>query len=203
MSLSICLGSACLAVVSGCAEKLPAPPIDVGAAIAPAAAYQIGPLDQLQVFVWRAQDLSVNVPVRPDGRVSLPLVGDLDAAGKTVTELSTEITKSLREFMQNPVVTVTVTSFGSASGQTVQVVGEAGTPTSIPYRTGLTILDVMVAVGGLTEFAAGNDARLIRKDGENEKVYGLRLESLLSDGDLSQNFGVLPGDTILIPKSFF
>ena len=137
------------------------------------------------------------------GRVSLPLIGDLDAAGKTAAELATEITASLREFMQNPVVTVTVTSFGSAGGQTVQVVGEVGTPTSVPYRAGLTVLDVMVAVGGLSEFAAGNDARLIRGEGKDEKVYGLQLESLLSDGDLSQNVSVLPGDTILIPKSFF
>jgi polysaccharide export outer membrane protein len=179
----------------------PAPPTDPADA-GPADQYEIGPLDSLQVFVWRAQDLSTEVPVRPDGRISLPLVGELVAAGKTPEALSLEITEALRAYVQNPVVSVIVTGFGAVGGQTVRVVGETGAPATIPYRAGMTALDAMIAVGGLSEFAAGNDARLIRGLGEEKDVYSLRLEDLLSRGDVSANVRLLPGDIILVPKGY-
>lgn len=188
--------------ILGC-EQLPPPPSEPFDTQRPTAEYEIGPLDQLQVFVWRSEDLSIDVPVRPDGRVSLPLIGEMEAAGKTADSLAADITRELKAFVQDPIVSVIVTSFGSAGGQTVQVVGEAGQPTAIPFRAGMTVLDVMVAVGGLSEFAAGNDAVLIRGRGDAEEVYGLELESLLNDGNLNANAPVLPGDVILIPKSFF
>jgi polysaccharide biosynthesis/export protein len=190
-----------LLLVVAC-TTLPPPPVDPAAEAGPAALYEIGPLDNLRVFVWRAQDLSTDVPVRPDGRISLPLVGELVAAGKTPEELSIEITEALRAYVQNPVVSVIVTGFGAMGGQTVRIVGETGAPATIPYRTGMTALDAMIAVGGLSEFAAGNDARLIRGLGDDQEVYRLRLNDLLSRGDVSANVRLLPGDIILVPKGF-
>jgi len=180
----------------------PAAPSDPAAEAGPADQYEIGPLDNLRVFVWRAQDLSTDVPVRPDGRISLPLVGEMVAAGKTPEELTLEITEALRAYVQNPVVSVIVTGFGAVGGQTVRIVGETGAPATIPYRTGMTALDAMIAVGGLSEFAAGNDARLIRGLGEEKDVYRLRLNDLLNRGDVGANVRLLPGDIILVPKSF-
>jgi polysaccharide export outer membrane protein len=188
-------------LVVACATP-PAPPTDPAADAGPTEQYQIGPLDNLRIFVWRAEDLSAEVPVRPDGRISLPLVGEMVAAGKTPEELSLEITEALRAYVQNPVVSVIVTGFGAVGGQTVRVVGETGAPATIPYRTGMTALDAMIAVGGLSEFAAGNDARLIRGLGDAKDVYSLRLEDLLSRGDVSANVRLLPGDIILVPKGY-
>lgn len=187
-------------LVAACGTP-PAPPTDPADA-GPAEQYEIGPLDNLRVFVWRAEDLSAEVPVRPDGRISLPLVGEMVAAGKTPETLSLEITEALRAYVQNPVVSVIITGFGAVGGQTVRVVGETGEPATIPYRTGMTALDAMIAVGGLSEFAAGNDARLIRGLGDAKDVYSLRLEDLLSRGDVSANVRLLPGDIILVPKGY-
>ena len=149
-----------LCLLAACQNRL-APPDDPTLDLASRASYEIAPLDRLQVFVWRAEDLSVDVPVRPDGWISLPLVGEMRAAGKAPDELADEIEQELRTFVQNPVVSVIVTGFGDAAGQTVRVIGEAGRPAAVPYRAGLRVLDVMVTVGGLSEFAAGNDAVLI------------------------------------------
>ena len=190
-----------LLLVVACSTP-PAPPFDPTAEVGPTDLYEIGPLDNLRVFVWRAQDLSTEVPVRPDGRISLPLVGEMVATGKTPEELSIEITEALRAYVQNPVVSVIVTGFGAMGGQTVRVVGETGAPATIPYRTGMTVLDAMIAVGGLSEFAAGNDARLIRGLGDEKDVYSLRLDDLLSRGDVSANVRLLPGDIILVPKGY-
>ncbi len=188
---------------SGC-TRLPPPPEDPIKELGSAAEYEIGPLDTLEVFVWGAPDLTrENTQVRPDGRISMPLVGDVQAAGMTPVALGSTIAGKLQAYVQNPQVTVSVTSFGDAVGQTVRVVGEAGKPTAVPYRAGMQVLDVMVAAGGLSEFAAGNDAVLIRGRGDQEKIYGLRLDDLLNDGDTSANSFVLPGDVILVPKSFF
>jgi polysaccharide export outer membrane protein len=192
-----------LALLAAC-TRLPPPPDDPIKELGAAAQYEIGPLDSLEIFVWGAPDLTrESTPVRPDGRISMPLVGDLQAAGTTPDALAEMIETELQAYVQNPQVTVSVTSFGDAAGQTVRVVGEAGKPVAVPYRAGMQVLDVMVAAGGLSEFAAGNDAVLIRGRGESEKVYGLRLDDLLNDGDTSANSLVLPGDVILIPKSFF
>ena len=190
-----------LAVV-GCSRQLPPPPQTVAPVFGTTDEYRIGTLDQLEVFVWRSAELSSAVPVRPDGRISLPLIGEIEASGKTVGELGDEITQALRVYVQNPVVSVIVTNFGTTDGQSISVVGEVDSPVSVPYRAGMTVLDVMVAVGGLSEFAAGDDAVLIRGKGEDETLYGLNLDRLLNDGDLKSNAPVLPGDVILIPKSY-
>lgn len=194
--------AALLLVVTSCTRQLPPPPQEVPSVFGTTAEYRIGPLDQLEVFVWRSPDLSSAAPVRPDGRISLPLIGEIEASGKTAPELGAEITTALRAFIQSPVVSVIVTNFGATGSQTISVVGEVTTPTSIPYRPGMTVLDVMIAVGGLSEFAAGDDAVLIRGRGEDEMLYGLKLDRLLDDGDLKSNAPILPGDVILIPKSF-
>jgi polysaccharide biosynthesis/export protein len=188
--------------LAGCTGGLPPAPTETELdAEAGAPAYRIAPLDSLAVFVWQAEDLSLSVPVRPDGRISLPLVEDMQAAGKTPSELARDVEGALEAYLQNPIVTVIVTSFGNTTGQTVQVVGEAQRPVSVPYRAGMTVLDLMVSVGGLTQFAAGNRAVLVRGRGEEEKIYGIRLNDLLSRGDVTANTPVLPGDIIIIPKS--
>jgi len=165
--------------------------------------YIIGPLDKLEVFVWRAPELSTNVTVRPDGRISTPLVEDMGATGKTPTQLSKDLEGVLRKYVKTPQVTVIVSDFTSTFDQQVRVLGEAQQPTALPYQSGLTVLDVMVAVGGLTEFAAGNKAVLIRGKGENRESYRLKLDDLLRKGNITANAPVLPGDVILIPESVF
>lgn len=165
--------------------------------------YLIGPYDQLQIFVWRAPELSSSVAVRPDGRISTPLVQDLIAAGKTPTQLSKDIELALNEFVRTPEVTVIVGGFSSTVDQQVRVLGEARQPTAIPYQVGMTTLDVMIAVGGLTEFAAGNRAKLIRGRGAQKKTYRLRLGDLMRSGDVSADVPIQPGDVILIPESIF
>lgn len=165
--------------------------------------YVIGPLDTIEVFVWRAPDVSVRVPVRPDGKISTPLVEDMQAAGKTPTQLARDLEAELRTYLQDPVVTVIVQSFQGPLSQQVRVVGEAAQPVSVPYRSQMTVLDVMIAVGGLTQFADGNSAVLIRGAGENQRAMRVRLDDLMRDGDISANAPVAPGDVILIPESFF
>ncbi|MEO1014164.1 MAG: XrtA/PEP-CTERM system exopolysaccharide export protein [Pseudomonadota bacterium] len=165
--------------------------------------YLIGPLDKLEVFVWRAPELSTNVTVRPDGRISTPLVEDMVAAGKTPTTLASDLEKRLRRYVKTPQVTVIVSDFTSTPDQQVRVLGEAQQPVALPYSSGMTVLDVMVSVGGLTEFAAGNKAILIRGNGEDRKSYRLKLDDLLRKGNISANVAVLPGDVILIPESLF
>lgn len=165
--------------------------------------YLVGPLDQLEIFVWRSPELSTNVTVRPDGRISTPLVEDMVASGKTPSQLATDLEGALREYVKSPEVTVIVSNFSSTFDQQVRVLGEAQEPTALPYQAGMTVLDVMVAVGGLTEFAAGNRAVLIRGKNEDRNSYRLRLDDLLRKGKISANAPVLPGDVILIPESVF
>ncbi len=165
--------------------------------------YLIGPLDQLEVFVWRAPELSTKVTVRPDGRISTPLVEDMVASGKTPTQLSKDLEKSLSQYVISPQVSVIVSNFTSTFDQQVRVLGEAQQPIALPYQSGMTVLDVMVAVGGLTEFAAGNKSVLIRGKGDDRQSYRLRLDDLLRKGKISANVPVLPGDVILIPESIF
>jgi polysaccharide biosynthesis/export protein len=165
--------------------------------------YVIGPGDSLQVFVWRNDELSATVPVRPDGKISTPLVEDVVAVGRTPSQLARHIESILAEFIRTPKVNVIVATALSASSQ-VRVVGQAMNPRAIPYRDGLTILDVVIEAGGLGEFAAGNRAKLVRKkaDGTHENIK-VRLEDLLEDGDMSQNLAVQPGDVLIIPESRF
>lgn len=192
--------SACSAVGIG-GEKLAAAPASASDAAAAAPDYLIGPLDALEIFVWRAPELSTKVTVRPDGRISTPLVEDMVAAGKTPSKLANDLEGVLREYVRAPEVTVIVSDFSSTYDQQVRVLGEAAQPVALAYQAGMTVLDVMVAVGGLTEFAAGNKAVLIRGQGEDRQSYRLRLDDLLRKGNISANVPVLPGDVILIPES--
>ena len=164
--------------------------------------YIIGPSDALQVFVWQAPELTTNVVVRPDGRISTPLVEDMLAAGKTPTELSNDIETALREYVKSPEVTVIVDN--PVGTQQVRIIGEVQQDAAIPYEANMTILDVMLRVGGLTEFAAGNRTKLIRNQGTStEATYRVRLNDLMRRGDVSANVPVLPGDVIIVPQSRF
>jgi polysaccharide export outer membrane protein len=165
--------------------------------------YLIGPGDNLQIFVWRNPELTVTVPVRPDGRVSVPLIEDIDVTRKTPTQLARDIEKQLKVFIQDPIVTVIVTGFVGPYSQQVRVIGEAAKPQALPYREQMSVLDVMIAVGGLTQFAAGNRAVLVRRVEGEEKTFRLNIDRLLKDGDLSQNAMVLPGDVLIVPQAWF
>ncbi len=194
-----------LVLLAGCGSvgggNLRAAPTTASAAAASAPDYLIGPLDQLEVFVWRSPELSTSVTVRPDGRISTPLVEDMVASGKTPSALANDLEGALREYVRAPEVTVIVSNFSSTFDQQVRVLGEAQQPVALPYQAGMTVLDVMVSVGGLTEFAAGNRAVLIRGQGEDRQSYRLRLNDLLRKGNIAANVPVLPGDVILIPES--
>ena len=209
---SLCLFGA-LIFLSGCAttaqtETSGELAVQTGSSVAAQAenaapGYLIGPYDKLEVFVWRADDLSTKVTVRPDGRISTPLVADMVAAGKTPSQLSTDLEAALSQYVKDPEVTVIVDDFQSTFSQQIRVIGEAQTPQAIPYQTGMTVLDVMLSVGGLTEYAAGNRARLIRGEGADKVTYRVRLHDLLRRGDVTANAPVQPGDVILIPESLF
>ncbi len=157
----------------------------------------------LEVFVWRNPEISATVPVRPDGKISTPLVEDMVAVGKTPSQLARDIEEVLGVYIKAPSVNVIVSGFEGVPAEQVRVVGQAANPQTVPYREGMTILDVMIAVGGLGEFAAGNRAKLVRtKDGEKTE-YRLRLDDLLNGGDISQNAVIQPGDIIIIPEALF
>lgn len=166
--------------------------------------YIIGPGDVLSIFVYEAPPLSVNeLPVRPDGRISVPLVPDVMAAGKTPSELGADISEKLKKFVNNPNVTVMVRNFQGPADRLIRVIGEATDPQAIPFRENMSLLDVMIATKGLTKFAAGNRAVIVRRDGATEKRIKVRLSDLIKDGDTSQNVMMQPGDTLIIPQSFF
>jgi polysaccharide biosynthesis/export protein len=167
--------------------------------------YVIGPLDELKIFVWRNPELGGTVQVRPDGRITTPLITDLPAVGKTPTMLQQDIKLQLSQFINDPIVSVIVTSFNSTFSQQVRVVGATEKPASIPFRANMTVLDAMIAVGGLSEYAAGNKARLVRYErGTNkQREYALRLGDLIKRGDIGANVQLQPGDVIIIPESMF
>ncbi len=165
--------------------------------------YRIGPGDVLEIFVWRNPEISTSVPVRPDGRISTPLVEDMLAVGKTPSQLARDMEEVLAVYIKDPSVNVIVSGFQGVPEEQIRVVGQAANPQAVPYREGMTVLDVIIAVGGLGEFAAGNRAKLIRKvDGETVE-YRLRLADLINDGDIRQNVAIEPGDIIIIPEAFF
>jgi polysaccharide export outer membrane protein len=164
--------------------------------------YKIGPGDNLEVFVWRNPELTKTVVVRPDGRVTVPLVEDLEASGKTPTELARDVENELSAFVQDPFVSVFVSGFSGTFDQQVRVVGQAAEPQAMPYRDGMTVLDVMINVGGLTQFADGDGATLVRRTAEGTQSYRIRLDDLLNDGDINANAPVRPGDVIIIPETF-
>ena len=164
--------------------------------------YLIGPGDTLNIIVWRNPELSMSVPVRPDGKITTPLVDELVAQGKNPIEVARDIEKVLSKFVRDPVVTVIVTGFVGPYSEQIRVVGEAAKPQFLPYKQKMTLLDVMIAVGGLTDFAAGNSATILR-GGEGTKQYSVRLKDLIKRGDMSANVEMKPGDILIIPQSFF
>lgn len=165
--------------------------------------YLIGPGDGLSIFVWRNPDLSQSVIVRPDGRVSIPLVEDLEVTGITPTQLARQIEKELSVYVKDPIVTVIISGFSGPFDQQVRVVGEASQPRALPYREKMTLLDLMIAVGGLTEFAAGNRSTITRIINGKQMQIEVRIEDLIKDGDISANVDLLPGDILIIPESWF
>ena len=187
-------------VLSGCATS-DYPPAPANAAT-PDYRYLVGPLDTVNIIVWRNPELSMSVPVRPDGRITTPLVEDLEALGKDPSTLARDIEKALSKFIRDPVVTVIVTNFVGPFSEQIRVVGEAARPQILPYRQKMTMLDVMIAVGGLTEFADGNSARILRTS-EGNKIYTVRLKDLVKRGDVSANVDMKPGDVLVIPESWF
>ena len=184
---------------AGCASRYPPAPVDAATADYN---YHIGPLDTVNVIVWRNGELSMSVPVRPDGKITTPLIDDLPALGKTPTELERDMEKALAKFIRDPVVTVVVTSFAGPTSQQIRVIGEAATPQILPYRIQMTLLDVMIAVGGITDFADGNNASIYRVS-EGGKQYSVRLRDLVKRGDITANVDMRPGDILIIPQSWF
>ncbi len=165
--------------------------------------YLIGPGDTLQIFVWGNADLSATVPVRPDGRITVPLVEDLVASGKTSSQLARELEVHLSKYVKNPVVSVVVTGFVGRYSEQIRVVGQATEPKMLPYRANMTLLDVMIEVGGLTEFAAGNRASIVRTTNGEQKQFKVYLDDLIKDGDISRNVKMYPGDVLIIPEAWF
>lgn len=196
LSLAMVMAFAAAVPVTTFAEETPPPPSR--------ADYVIGPGDTLQVFVWRNPELSTSVPVRPDGKISTPLVEDMVAVGKSPAELARDIEKVLAEYVRTPTVNVIVTSAASALSQ-IKIVGEVKAPQSVPYRDGLRVLDVVLAAGGVTDFAAPNRAKIVRAAANNQKQkeQRVRLGDLLRKGDMSQNLALAPGDVLVVPQARF
>jgi len=165
--------------------------------------YVVGPGDVLEVFVWGNQELSTSVTVRPDGKFTTRLVEDLEASGKSSTQLARDIEEAYAKYVKNPVVTVIVKGFSGVPEQQVRVIGASVNPLSVPFSKHMTLLDLMISVGGLTEFADGNGAVVIRQQGGEKVVYKLRLEDLIREGDISANVDLLPGDIVIIPEAWF
>jgi polysaccharide export outer membrane protein len=187
-------------MLAGCGASYPPLP-QSGHAVDPP--YLVGPGDTLNVVVWRSPELSMSVPVRPDGKITTPLVEDLQASGKTTTQIAREIEQALTRYIQNPVVTVMVTNFAGPYSQQVRVIGEVAKAQALAFREKMTLLDVMIAVGGLTDFAAGNRASILRSEGGKSQQFGVRLHDLMRGGDLSANVEMRPGDVLVIPQSYF
>jgi len=170
---------------------------------AESASYLVGPGDSLQIFVWDHPELTTSVAVRPDGRISTPLVEDLQAAGKSPTQLARDVERVLGQYVRTPVVTVIVQSFIGQTEQQIRVVGQAVKPRTLQFRQGMTVLDVMIEVGGLSEFAGGNRARILRNVNGKPTEIRVRLNDLLNNGRIDQNLKMLPGDVLIIPQSAF
>ncbi len=165
--------------------------------------YMIGAGDELQVFVWGNPELSVSVPVKPDGRITTPLVEDVVASGKTSTQLARDVEKRLQQYVKSPVVTVTVTLFVGRYSEQIRVIGAAMQPVALPYRQNMTLLDVLIAVGGISEFASGNRASVVREHETGVDKIRVRLDDMMNGGDMSQNMLMQPGDILVIPESLF
>ena len=191
-------------VVGACSgpETLPTAPV-VSKEEQDALPYRIGSDDSLSLFVWRNNELSTSVAVRPDGRITIPLIEDLPATGKTPTELARDVEKQLAKYIQDPIVTIMVQRFVGPFADRIRIVGEAARPQALPYRSTMTLLDVMISVGGITEFAAGNRATITRITDGAQKTYRIYIDDLLRSGDMSANVKILPGDVIVVPEAWF
>ena len=205
-ALALGLAATTLGAGVGNGDRPTLPPAGyVAAQDRPSEQYIIGPLDQLSIFVWRNADLSAKVQVRPDGRITTPLVNDMPAVGKTPAQLAADLKGALSEYVSNPIVSVIVDNFSGTYSQQIRIVGATEKPAAIPYRANMTLLDAMIAVGGLGQYAAGNKARLVRYDRATGKQheYQLKVADLLKHGDSSANVRLSPGDVIIIPESMF
>lgn len=191
-----------LALLQGCASSSGKFPPAPSVATAQDYSYIVGAGDNINIIVWRNPELSMSVPVRPDGKIATPLIDELLAQGKNPIELAREIEKQLGKYVRDPVVTVIVTGFIGPFSEQIRVIGEAARPQALPYKVNMSVLDVMIAVGGLTDFAAGNEASILRSS-EGGKQYSVRLRDLIKRGDVSANVEMRPGDVLIIPQSFF
>lgn len=187
--------------LAACQSTGPTKPVAATAATPAPSEYVIGPGDTLQIFVWQHPEVSVTIPVRPDGRISTPLVEDIVAVGKTPTQLARDLETAIGQYIRAPTVSVIVTNFVGTFNNQVRVVGQASEPKAIPYREDMTLLDVMIQVGGLSKTAAGNRAKIIRREDGKEQEIRVRLSDLLNDGDISKNVRMRPGDVLIIPES--
>jgi len=191
-----------IVLIAGCASsKLPRLESATYAGGAPI--YIIGPGDNVNIFVWGNSELSSSVPVRPDGRITTPLVEDVVASGKTSTQLARDMEKELARYIKNPVVTVVVTGFTGRYSEQIRVIGAATKAQSLPYKEHLTLLDVIITVGGLAELADGNKASIARVVDGKQYQYNVRLDDLIQEGDITANVDMLPGDVLIIPEAWF
>jgi len=202
-ALSIAAGIAIMGLL-GCTSTVEYPPVpEDQKSVYIDYDYVIGAGDTMEIFVWGNEELSTNGVVRPDGKITTRLVEDMQASGKTSTELARSIEEAYSEYVRQPVVSVIVNGFVGIPEQTVRVVGEATQPLRVPYSKYMTLLDVMIAVGGMTEYAAGNDSVLVRLEDGRQVSYNVRLDDLLKDGDISANLAMMPGDVLIISESWF
>ncbi len=195
------LAAVAIALLTACSTPLLAT-LPAAGSETPDYSYVIGAGDNVNIIVWRNPELSMSVPVRPDGKVTAPLVEELLAQGKTPAQLARDVEKQLSTYVRDPIVTVIVTGFVGPYSEQIRVVGEAARPQFLPYKQKMSLLDVMIAVGGLTDFADGNRATILRGS-EGNKQYSVRLKDLIRRGDVSANVDMRPGDILIIPQSFF
>jgi polysaccharide export outer membrane protein len=188
--------------LAACALNGPKYPPAPTSAATPDYTYIVGPGDNLNIIVWRNPELSMAVPVRPDGKIAAPLVDELVAQGKTSNEIARDVEKALSKYVRDPIVTVLVTGFVGPYSEQIRVLGEAAKPQALPYKQKMTLLDVMIAVGGLTDFADGNGASILRAS-DGDKQYAVRIKDLIKRGDLSANVEMKPGDVLVIPQGWF
>ena len=202
-SIKFFVTCAVLLAVSGCAFQRAYPTAPARADASAPTDYLVGPGDMLNIVVWRNPEVSIQVPVRPDGKFTTPLVEDIQASGKTTTQLARDVEKALSKYIQDPIVSVIVTNFFGPFSEQIRVVGQATKPQALPYKERMTLLDVLIAVGGLTEFADGNGASILRAVNGKSRQFSVRLEDLIKRGDISANVEMRPGDVLVIPESWF
>lgn len=191
-------------LLGGCASRNKNPELPTATGDAEyATRYRIAPGDTVEIFVWRNPEVSTSVPVRPDGLLSAPLLEEIPAAGKTPAELARDLERELATYLRDPLVTVIVNGFVGTYREQIRVVGEASEPRALLYRDSMTLLDLMIAVGGLTEFADGNNATLVRRVDGTQEQFRLRIDDLIRDGDISANVDMQPGDIVIVPEAWF